>query len=197
MARRKGESAKPTSGEAKSAEKLNDEQLQALFFQHKQKYENSLALKKKADADFKNACKLIKAEGTSIDDIQAAIEMDTEEGEARIKAGIQSKIRVARWMGASIGTQFEIFEDRTPAADRAYDEGKRAGMKAEARKPPYDPSTEQSRKWFEGYDAGQAVNAAGIKPKSGGAAARVAAEAGDAHIKGLIGDQKPSHTVHQ
>ncbi len=190
-----------TSGSA-TAERLNDEQLQSLFFQHKTLYEKEMGLKKKQDASFKNACKLIKSEGGSVTDIKRAIQLDTDEGEKAVKADLEATLRIARWMGASIGSQFDMFADRTPAADRAYDEGKRAGMKAEARNGgQYDPSTEQYRKWMEGFDHGQDVNkkklADGMKPLTGGAAAREAVQAGDAHIKGLIGDAPASHVVRQ
>ena len=140
---------------------LTDEQQQALFEQHKKKYEHFLGLKKKADADFKNACKLAKSElgDYAVDSIKDAIELETEEGEARFKARMERQVRVARWLGLAVGTQAELFgADRTPGDDRAFGEGKRAGMAGQERRPPYDAATSQSRKWMEGYDAGQEVN---------------------------------------
>lgn len=140
---------------------LTDEQQQALFEQHKKKYEHLLALKKKADADFKNGCKLARSElgADAIDAIKDAIELETEEGEARFKARVERQIRVARWLGLDVGTQGELFgADRTPGDDRAFGEGKRAGMGGKERRAPYDAATSQFRKWLEGYDAGQEVN---------------------------------------
>lgn len=140
---------------------LTDEQQQALFEQHKKKYEHFLALKKKADADFKNACKLAKSElgDGAVDSIKDAIELETEEGEARFKSRVERQIRVARWLGLDVGTQGELFgADRTPGDDRAFGEGKRAGMAGKERRAPYDAATSQFRKWLEGYDAGQEVN---------------------------------------
>ena len=140
---------------------LTDEQQQALFEQHKTKYEHFLALKKKADADFKNACKLAKSElgDGVVDSIKDAIELETEEGEVRFKARVERQIRVARWLGLDVGTQGELFgADRTPGDDRAFGEGKRAGMAGKERRAPYDAATSQFRKWLEGYDAGQEVN---------------------------------------
>lgn len=142
-----------------TTEQLDDEALQALAFQHKKKYEHLLAAKKKADADFKNGCKLAKAElgDDAIDIIKDLIALDSEEGEARIKATVERQLRVARWAGAELGTQFEMFEgeDRTPAVDRAYAAGKRAGMAGEPAKPPHAPSTPQYAKWMEGHGDGQ------------------------------------------
>lgn len=136
----------------------DDAQMQALFFQHKKTFEARLAAKKKADADFKNACKLAKSElgKSAIDDIKTAIKMDAEGGEAAVIEDIQAKLRVARWVGAAFGHQFEMFDgpDRTPAVDRAYDAGRRAGLAGEPARPPHDPSTEQYGKWMEGHHVG-------------------------------------------
>lgn len=150
----------PDEGEApkQTAEQLNDDQLQVLFFQHKNMIGQRLAAKKKADAEFKNACKIAKAElgKNAVEDIKLAAELDTEEGEAILKDRIERQLRVARWMGASVGTQFAMFdEDRTPAADRAEAEGKRDGLEGKPRKCDYAPSTEQYRKYMAGYDKGQ------------------------------------------
>lgn len=140
---------------------LTDEQEQALFEQHKTKYEHFLALKKKADADFKNACKLAKSElgDGVVDDIKLAIQLETPEGEAKFKEQMDRQARVARWNGLPIGAQPSLFgEDRMPGDDRAFGEGKRAGMAGKERRPPYDAATSQFRNWLEGYDAGQEVN---------------------------------------
>ncbi|MFG1245750.1 hypothetical protein [Xanthobacter flavus] len=140
---------------------LTDEQQQALFEQHKTKYEHFLALKKKADADFKNACKLAKSElgDGAVDDIKLSIQLETPEGEAEFKEEMDRKARVARWKGLPIGMQASLFvEDRTPGDERAFGEGKRAGMAGKERRAPYDAATSQFRKWLEGYDAGQEVN---------------------------------------
>lgn len=165
-------SDKPRSGENSGvgAIDLDEEQQQVLFFQHKSAFETMLSRKKKADADFKNACKLAKSElgEHAVDQIKVAIALEqNEDGELALKNEIESKLRVARWVGASVGTQFEMFNgpDRTPAADRAYDEGRRAGMKGDAARPPHSPETEQYRRWMEGHADGNAALARkGFKP---------------------------------
>jgi len=166
MGRPKGSKNRPKivpSEAAPSAghNQLSDEQVQALFFQHKKRYEAALAVKKKADADFKTSCKLAKSEigDDAVERIKYAIELETEEGEAKLKARMERQAEVARWMGLPIGAQASLFgEDRTPGDDRAFAEGKRAGMEGKERRPTYDVTTSQSRKWLEGYDAGQEVN---------------------------------------
>lgn len=149
---------------------LSDDDLQALFWQHKRAYVEALARKKDADAKFKNVCKTAKAElgDGSVEDIKTAIELETEEGEARISDRLKRVLRVSRWAGASIGTQFDMFDegaDKTPADDRAFAEGKRDGLKGEPRKTDYHPSTSQYRRYMDGYQVGQeALVRSKIKP---------------------------------
>jgi hypothetical protein len=66
-------------------------------------------------------------------------------------------MQAARWVGSGIGAQLDLFvqPNRTPAAERAYDEGKQASMENKPRKPPYDPSTTQFRSWMKGFNEHQ------------------------------------------
>lgn len=123
-----------------------------------------------ANSNLRNAYKTAKAEGSfTKTDFDTAIEMEDAEKEARAKARIARTLVIARYMGSAMGAQLDLFlePDRTPAADRAFDEGKMAAMKGETAKPPYDPSTEQHRKFMEGYHSvsEQRVKE-GIKPLS-------------------------------
>ena len=144
---------------------LTEDQKQALFFQHKKQYEKALEAKKTADAALKNICKLIKAEGSRLEEIKlAAMDADAFEAYARDKA--ESLIRVARYVGSPIGTQFSLFNepDRTPGEDKAFADGKRAGLAGEDASPPYAKHLPQSSKWLEGWHAGQEVVLKGFKP---------------------------------
>lgn len=155
----------PGPGHNAAPVELTDDQRQALFFQHRKQYSTLLAAKKAADAALKNACKLAKAElgDDAIDSIKDAILLETPEGEAELKARIERQMRVARWMGLPVGAQADLFgEDRTPAADKAFADGKRAGLAGETARPPHDPSTEQYRRWLSGHAEGQAVLAKGF-----------------------------------
>lgn len=147
---------------------LTDEQRQALFFQHKKKYSAALAAKKAADVALKNVCKLAKSElgDDAVPSIKDALLLETAEGEVEFRARVERQMRVARWMGMPVGAQGNLFEenDRTPAADKAFADGKRAGLAGETAKPPHDPSTEQYGRWMEGHAEGQAVVAKGFTP---------------------------------
>lgn len=144
-------------GHNKPPTELTDEQTQVLTFQHKKAYETDLAAQKAAAAKFKNTCKLIKAElgddGVAL--IKDMIALESEDGEAKIRAEMERKMRAARYMAAPLGSQFEMFDDRMPAEDRAFAEGRRDAMAGEALNNPYDSSVPQSNSYAEGWHAGQ------------------------------------------
>jgi hypothetical protein len=151
-----------------TVENISDDQLQALFFQSKRDYEKMLATKKKADADFKNCCKRIKAEigKRGVEEVKLAIALGDESGEADAKAGIESTIKIMRWLGIPVGTQADLFPDNdpTPITDRAFAEGRRHALAGQARDNPHHHTTEASRSYEAGYEKGQEEKIrAGIK----------------------------------
>jgi hypothetical protein len=163
MGRRKKTDTEPTEPK-RTIEDLDDEQQQALLLQHKEAYERGLKAKKAADAALKNLCKIAKAElgKDGVRMIKIAIRLDSEEGEAEVDAEVANTLKVARWMGASVGTQFEL---TLPSTNHFFDEGKRAGMKGETAKPPSQlaPGSDHYNDWLAGHAAGQAALAKGFK----------------------------------
>lgn len=161
-------SRKPKAAKAATPKTdLADDEMRALALNHKPLFVKALAAKKKTDADFKNCCKRIKAElgddGVAV--VKAMIELDTPEGEAKVKARARTEAKAMKWMGLPVGAQIELQlgePDRTPAADRAFDEGKRDSMESRPRKCDYDPSTEQYRRYMAGYDEDQELRASKI-----------------------------------
>lgn len=148
---------------------ISADQLQVLFFQHKGNYVAALAAKKKTDADFKNMAKRVKADlgELGIDQIKLAIRLETPEGEAEVRGEIAGMQQVAAWVGADIGTEFEM---DLGDGGRAFNEGKRAGMLGEPKKPPkaYAPDSIDYQKWLEGHgDGNAALLTKGIKPTEG------------------------------
>jgi hypothetical protein len=140
-----------------AASELTDDQRARLFFAHKTAYEAALAVKKKADADFKKICKLAKSElgDDAVPSIKDALLLETEEGTAQIEADRARQARVARWMAVPLGAQPDLFGDeRMPAVDRARAEGKAARLQGKPAKSPYDPSVPQHDAFLEGYADG-------------------------------------------
>jgi hypothetical protein len=144
-------------GDNSKRAELTDDELRALALQHKHNYEGALAKKKRADADFKNACKVAETDGITVDQIKTMIACDTPEGEAKERAEIASTLQAAAWAGSPMGTQLQMFNepDRTPSVDRAFDEGKKQSMEGKPAKPPHAPETEQYRSYMAGYQDDQ------------------------------------------
>lgn len=157
-----GHNGPPANGGGKEEPKLSARERKALLIQHVGDYKKVLERKKKADADLKNACKLIKAEGgkRQVARVKAYIQLESPEGEASIREEFADIVEIAKWVGSPIGTQFKMDldePDRTPAVDRAYTEGETAGMAGEVAKPPYDPTVPQHGEWLSGWHAGNAA----------------------------------------
>jgi hypothetical protein len=164
---------KAATAPKQTAENISDDQLQALFFQSKRDYEKSLGVKKKADADFKNTCKRIRAElgKRGVEEVKLAVALGDESGEHDAKASIESTMRVMRWMGIPVGTQADLFPDNdpTPITDRAFAEGRRHALSGESRNNPHHHTTEAARFYEAGYDKGQEEKIkGGIKPTDDG-----------------------------
>lgn len=143
----------PTPGIGDNSQPLTEEQLQALFFDHRRRYKDALAKKKEADANLRNACKRAKADGVDPKSIKFSIELENDEDGSIAKEQAERE-RIAAWMGLPLGGQADFF-DRTPLVDRARADGKRAGMEGETCKPPHDAGGEAGQAWIAGWHEGQ------------------------------------------
>lgn len=134
---------------------LTEDERRALHFRHCAEYERALETKKKADAAIKNVGKRIKAENDSVAKCKQTIQARSPQGEAELRAEIEQTAEVLRWSGVQVGETAEIFADRRPADENAFEHGKIAGLKGETAKPPHDMGTPAHDKWLEGHAAGQ------------------------------------------
>ena len=158
---------KPDRTPAIGDNKLTDDELRTLAFQHRDAYARALELKKAADARFKDVCKHAKAEmgDGAVDVIKDLIALQDPEGEAEIRAKLKLRADAMRWAGLPLGTQIELAlgeVDRQPAVDRAFDEGKKMSAEGRPAQCSYDPSTPQYRAFLDGYHEHQAVLASTI-----------------------------------
>jgi hypothetical protein len=153
--------------EAGHNSKLSDNELRTLAFQHRDKYAKALAKKKVADADFKNVCKVAKAEmgRGAVDIIKDLISLEDPEGEAELRAKLQRQADAMRWAGLPIGTQLGLMldgADHQPSVDRAFDEGKKQSAENKPAHAPYPPETPQYRAFMDGYSEHQSSLASTI-----------------------------------
>ena len=175
MARPKGPRAKAKATKSPAPagvghNDLTDEQKAALLLQGVGRIERLLADQAKITADIRNERKKLKADGFAPAQVNYALWLrKADEGEASERMRMQ--ITTAKWLAHPIGHQTDMFGDgvdRTPGVDKAFAEGKTAGMAGEAQTVPdkWAPGSEQGQKWLEGWSAGQAVLLSGIKPLS-------------------------------
>ena len=133
----------------------DDAQEEALFHYHAPKIDAQKEKVAKAVGDLRNLYKAAKADGLEKPDFDIAAALKTPELEAKYRGKLARTVQVAGWVGSDIG-QLSFADqlgdpDRTPAADRAYQEGRRAGLQGDRAAPGYDPSTEQHRKYMQGF----------------------------------------------
>lgn len=145
-----------------TAEQISDDQLQALTRQHAAKRKTLIEAEKTAKANRMNHDKIIKSDlgAKGLADIKDLEVLSTPEGEAALKAELDRQLKVARWAGLQIGYQEDMFGvDKRPLKERAFDEGKRAGINGDAPNPPsnYSPASDGFNGWMEGWQAGQAA----------------------------------------
>lgn len=131
-----------------------DREEKALFLHHMPLIKAARDRVGKATADLRNLYKKAKAEGNFTKaDFDTAFSLETAELEARERAKIARQLKIAKIVGSAMGNQLDLFlePDRTPAAENAFGEGERDAMQNLPAKLKYDPSTEQARKYLEGY----------------------------------------------
>ncbi len=131
-----------------------DREEQALFLQHVPKIKRLREAMNTANSSLRLAYKAAKAEaGFTKADFDTAFALETAEKEAKERAAIARKLKVAKWMGSALGNQLDMFSepDRTPASDIAAEEGERDALQSLPARPKYDPSTEQYRKYMASY----------------------------------------------
>jgi len=171
---REPKAAKPKTTKDKAAKpagkKFNspvNETDKALFLQTLPKIAKARDDIAKATNHLRTLYKVAKKDGFLKSDFDTAFAIQGAEGEKNKKAAIARDLTIAKWLGCDLGSQLDLFvqDERVPAADRAWEEGQAASMKGETAKPNYAPSTEQYRKYMEGYHHDQENRIKkGIKP---------------------------------
>lgn len=126
---------------------------------------NLKALVSKANSKYRAALKAAKKDGFEQFMFETAALVSTPEGELEFKTRIGRQLQAAQFMGSTVGNQLDLFNepDRTPAVDRAYDEGKQASMENKQASPGYDPSTAQYARYLEGFHDNEAKKLKGMK----------------------------------
>lgn len=130
----------------------------ALFFHHLPKIKEQREAVTKAVNNLRTLYKTAKSDGFVKEDFDIGIQLESVEQEAKVRAKIARTLTIAQYQNCDLGAQLDMFLEptRVPASDRAYAEGEKDAMQHSAAKPSYDPSTEQHRRYMEGYHSVQA-----------------------------------------
>jgi hypothetical protein len=153
---------------AAESDQRTEDQIRAGFLHHRQAWNQMTARQKALDKQWTDVKAALKADGYKVLHMQVADDLaGSPKQEARVHAAVHDRLQVARWVGHPMGQQLDLFSqpDRTPATDRAYDEGKQAFMEDQRATPPYAPGVPQYTQWLQGYhDAQDARVRGGLKP---------------------------------
>lgn len=128
--------------------------------------------------EINEAYKRLKPCGFTKGDVKWAFELE-EKDSGEIIAMMQRRIRIAKMLGHGLARQVDLFEDRAPIEDRAYEEGLAAGKLRKDAANPYGADSEAGQAWQRGLNEG---NAFANTDLSG---------AMDELIKGGAGDDEP------
>jgi hypothetical protein len=144
---------------------------QAGFLHHRSSWNGLQAKKKALEKIEKDVKAALKADGYLVQEMVVADQLATLKGELKVTGDVRLRLRVAKWIGHPMGAQMDLFAqvDRTPAVDKAREDGKRAAMEHKRASPPHAPGVPQYTAWLEGFHAEQERQVkAGIKPLNEG-----------------------------
>jgi hypothetical protein len=127
--------------------RADEEHQRTVFFHHKNKLKDLYGGAEHIAGKIKEAFEIAKAAGVSKQDILIALKL--EKDETKVATTFQATERVAKWMGYAIGSQLTLF-----AEDEAFEDGKRAGLQNQMRKPPENLGDAAQGRWFAGYSEG-------------------------------------------
>jgi ribosome modulation factor len=156
---------------AAAGDQRTEDQIRQGFIHHRQAWNVMTAKQKALDKQWTDTKAALKSDGYKVIQMQIADDLaGSPKAEAKVHAAVKDRLQVARWIGHPMGKnldQFDLFAqpDRTPAVDRAHDQGKQAAMEGKRASPPYDPSVPQHQEWLKGFHSVQDARVRdGIKP---------------------------------
>ena len=139
---------------------LSDDERRALTLHHKNLYEAADAIVEKAKADRTAVGDQAKADlgKGALADIKDMIAIKDE---TMLKANLERSLRIARWLGAPVGTQMSMFD--MPQDARALEDGRTAGMEGKRCEPPQHLAVVDHQQWISGWHEGQTILASAFK----------------------------------
>lgn len=138
---------------------LSDDQRKALLFLNMKPIRALKLEMASVSGKLRAAYKTAKSDGFTKQDIDFAFALENDKDD-QVAERRRREQQLALWMQHPIGEQPDMFDqqpDRTPLSDRAFAQGKTAGMEGKPMASPYDVGLEAGQRWIEGWHAGQAA----------------------------------------
>lgn len=129
----------------------------ALMFHHFNLIEAQKGIVKAAQDALKKLKKTAKADKVVMADLDYMARCAALEDPGIVPAEILRRAEIASWFALPVNFQPNMFDDRTPLEDRAFEEGKVAGLQAKAPEAPYDAASAAGQKWLQGWHEGQRI----------------------------------------
>lgn len=132
---------------------LTPEERKSLMFHHYRRVVEQKEVLDDAREEYKRLRKEAKADGITLADLDFMIRCAEIDDPAIVPDELKRRAEIAAWFALPVNYQADMFDDRTPLEDRAFEEGKAVGLQGKACESPYDGAPGQ--KWTEGWHEGQ------------------------------------------
>lgn len=129
----------------------------ALHFHHFRRIEDQKAAVKAAQAELKTLRKAAKADGCVMADLDYMARCADLEDPEIVPEEIRRRAEIASWFALPVNYQPDMFVDRAPIDDRAFEEGKAAGLRGKNPEAPYDAASKAGQEWLRGWHEGQRI----------------------------------------
>lgn len=134
---------------------LTPAESRVLHMHHFRLIEAQKAIVKAAQDDLKKLRKTAKADGLVMADLDYMARCANLEDPTIAPAEIRRRAEIASWFALPVNFQADMFVDRMPLDDRAYEEGVAAGLQGKDPMAPYDQGSSAGQKWLQGWHEGQ------------------------------------------
>lgn len=147
--------ADAAAGEGHNSGELTAAESRALMFHHFNLIE-AQKLKVKAEQDaLKKLRKTAKADGLVMADLDFMARCADLEDPNIAPDELRRRAEIASWFALPVNFQPDMFTDRMPLEDRAYEEGVAAGLQGKNPEAPYDAASTAGQRWLQGWHEGQ------------------------------------------
>lgn len=128
-------------------------QVKALHFRHFNSIEEQKAIVKEAHTELKRRRKVAKSEGVVLANLDYMARCANLQDPEIVPEELRIRAEIAYWFALPVNYQREMFTDRSPMEDRAFNEGLVAGFLGKDPSSPYDGIVGQ--KWMAGWHEAQ------------------------------------------